>query len=108
MTRSKPESFAEWGIPTKDVGFYHLDVALEEGGRPVLRRQFPMTVLPRQQGTARGEFGISLPVRDQGLELYERLLEYSGCRWSKLPLWGPRLPPVPPPTKEDWRNTSKD
>lgn len=92
VTRSKPESFAEWGIPTKDVGFYHLDVALEEGGRPVLRRQFPMTVLPRQQGTARGEFGISLPVRDQGLELYERLLEYSGCRWSKLPLWGPRLP----------------
>jgi hypothetical protein len=92
VSRSPSESFAEWVIPAKDAGFYYLDVALEEGGRPVLRRQFPITVLPRQQGTARGEFGVSLPISDRGLELYEHLLEYSGCRWSKLPLWGPKIP----------------
>jgi hypothetical protein len=82
---------AEWTIPAPNVGFYYLDVALEEGGRPVLRRQFPISVLTRNRNTARGEFGLSLPPSPFGLEHYEQLLDFAGSRWAKLPLWGPGL-----------------
>jgi hypothetical protein len=83
------EGSAEWNVPANEVGFYYLDVALEEGGRPVLRRPFPITVLARRSDGPRGEFGISLPLQPNSLDYYDHLLEFGGSRWAKLPFWGP-------------------
>jgi hypothetical protein len=92
VVRSKSIGTVEWSIPAAQAGFYHLDVSLEEGGRQVLRREFPITVLPALRGNATGEFGLSLPSSSRGLDFFEHLQLYSGSRWLKLPLWGPNVP----------------
>lgn len=79
---------AEWTLPIRSVGFFHLEVGLYEGSQPVLARDFPVTVVDLVEMPAQGEFGLSAPAPPFGLAHYDRLLAASGARWLKLPLWG--------------------
>lgn len=77
----------DWEIPTPDVGYYLLDVVLQEGSRPLMRKQFSITVMEMKKGRVVGDFGLSLPPPRHGLAHLERLLAYSGARWVKFPIW---------------------
>ena len=87
LVAGKTESTADWTLPLNEVGFYHLDVALEENGRQILSRHFPITVMRPYSEKAGGEFGITFPTPSHGLDHYDHLLAYSATHWVKIPLW---------------------
>lgn len=87
LMAGKTESTAEWTLPLNEVGFYHLDVALEENGRQILTRHFPITVMRPYTDRAEGDFGITFPSPKFGLDHYDHLLAFSATHWVKFPLW---------------------
>ena len=76
-----------WILPIDEVGYYRLDVHLDEGSRQVIRERFPITLMRAYPERPSGSFALSAPAPRHGFENYERLLTYSGTRWLKLPLW---------------------
>jgi hypothetical protein len=82
-----PDPKADWILPMDAVGHYHLDIALEEAGRQILRRQYPVTVMKPFRDRVVGEFGLSLPPPTHGFEQFDRILAFSANRWVKIPFW---------------------
>lgn len=86
-SESRDIGVASWEVPIAEVGFFHLDVGLYEGNRKILERDYPITVLRPLEGNVVGTFGLSAPTPAHGLENYDRIMEFSGARFMKLPLW---------------------
>lgn len=80
---------AEWTLPIDNVGYFHLEIGLNEGSRRILLRDYPITVVRPNAASVDGEFGLSAPALGPGMTLahYDRLLEASRSHWLKLPLW---------------------
>lgn len=92
---------ADWDLPISDVGYFHLDIALREGNRRFLSRDYPVTVV-RMPAPVHSDFGMSAPQEHLGLEHLQYVLTRSASRWLKLPLWASRTAGGAAPRSEEF------
>lgn len=82
---------ASWELPIEQVGFYHLDIALRDRNREILKTDYPVTVV-RMPAPAHSDFALSAPP-DYDMDHIEHLLTHSSSRWLKLPVWRSLMSP---------------
>jgi hypothetical protein len=85
---------AVWEPRIAEQGFYRVRVEMPGKTDVANRRETTLAVLKRLPPRAAGEFGWSLPKREESLTLTElaEVISQSGCNWCKFPLWDERQP----------------